>query len=400
MIDATPLTRHQKLHLFRYGVCPRLSWPLTVEDLPITWLQRELQPLATKTLKKWTGMAGSSNTSILFLPAKRGGLALPSLVSLYKTMQATRYVQLVTSSDPGVRKVAELRLEEERRSQRRKFQPAQLVEELLSAEQPQSRCTVARVVKNILTEEEGNERHQGLCQLPAQGEMARSWEETSPDLWVKAVQGLPPEPLKFAQNASIDTLPTNGNLHTWGKKTRDTCTLCGAHRQSLLHVLNHCQVAMDLRRYSERHDEVLKVFGDAIKASLQPDFSVTINLPMQNYRFPHHITPTNMRPWWNDVQRELWLFELTISYDSLLAEARERKRAKYQDLVEAGRAAGYKTELTVEVGSRGILGFSDLEPLAAAISCSRKDIETLCLIIIRTTLLESFSIWCSRNTVT
>ena len=36
VIDATPLTRHQKLRRFRYGVCPRLSWPLTVEDLPIT----------------------------------------------------------------------------------------------------------------------------------------------------------------------------------------------------------------------------------------------------------------------------------------------------------------------------------------------------------------------------
>ena len=84
-----------------------------------------------------------------------------------------------------------------------------------------------------------------------------------------------------------------------------------------------------------------------------------------------------------------------------MAEARERKRAKYQDLVEAGRAAGYKTELiTVEVGSRGMLDTSDLEPLAAAISCHHKDIQSLCLSVIRTTLLESFKIWCSRNTVT
>ena len=44
-------------------------------------------------------------------------------------------------------------------------------------------------------------------------------------------------------------------------------------------------------------------------------------------------------------------------YESLAAEARSRKRAKYHDLVEAGRAAGYKTDLiTVEVGSRGMLG--------------------------------------------
>jgi hypothetical protein len=105
--------------------------------------------------------------------------------------------------------------------------------------------------------------------------------------------------------------------------------------------------------------------------------------------------------WWCERQRKLWLFELTISYESLIAKACELKKAKYQDLVEAGRAAGYRTELiTVEVGSRGMLGSSDSDPLAAAISCPRKDIETLCGIVIRTTLLESFKIWCSRNTVT
>ena len=46
-----------------------------------------------------------------------------------------------------------------------------------------------------------------------------------------------------------------------------------------------------------------------------------------------------------------------MSFESLVADARARKRAKYHDLVEAGRAAGYKTELiTVEVGSRGNAG--------------------------------------------
>ena len=166
-------------------------------------------------------------------------------------------------------------------------------------------------------------------QLPVQGEMARSWEETSPKLWVKAVQDLPPEPLKFALNASLNTLPTNVKLHTWGKKTRDTCPLCKEHRQTLLHVLNHCQAAIDLRRYRKRRDEVFKVFGDFIKASLPPIYSFTIDHPTQRYNFPHHISPTNMRPgivWWSDHQRELWLFELTISYESLVAEAQECKQ--------------------------------------------------------------------------
>ena len=44
-----------------------------------------------------------------------------------------------------------------------------------------------------------------------------------------------------------------------------------------------------------------------------------------------------------------------------MAGVRERKRLKYHNLVEAGRAAGYRSHLiTVEVGFQGMLGESDL----------------------------------------
>ena len=71
--DATLLTHHQKLQLFIHGVCPRLSWPLLVETFPTSWLERVLQPMATKALKSWPGLARHSNSSVLFLSVKRGG---------------------------------------------------------------------------------------------------------------------------------------------------------------------------------------------------------------------------------------------------------------------------------------------------------------------------------------
>ena len=93
---------------------------------------------------------------------------------------------------------------------------------------------------------------------------------------------------------------------------------------------------------------------DVIQASLPIDH------PTHLYNFPRHITPNNLRPdimWWSDCQRELWLFELTISYESHVADARERKRVKYHDLVDAGKAAGYKTEL---FNSRGGVSGSEI----------------------------------------
>ena len=401
VIDQTPLSHQQKLRLFKHGVCPRLSWPLLVEEFPISWLERDLQPLATKALKEWAGLARHSNTSILFLPVKRGGLALPSLVRDYKKLQASKMVQLITSHDPGVRKVADLRLLEEKKRLRMKFRPAVLVDSIKTQNHPQSRKALTGAVKTVLSEEEDDGLHHSLCQLPAQGEMARAWEESSPDLWVRAVQQLPPEPLKFVLNASLNTLPTNSNLHMWGKKASDICPLCRVSRQTLSHVLNNCPMAMELRRYSRRHDAVLQVIGDFIKTHLPPQFSISIDSPSEVYNFPQHITPTNLRPdivWWSDQRRELWLLELTVSYESGVADARARKAAKYHDLVEAGRAAGYGVKLlNLVVGSRGMLGDADFDLLREATDAPRKECISVCLHITRAAILGSFSIWGSRN---
>ena len=400
-ISEAPLTPGQKLRLFKQGVCPGLSWSLLIEQFPISWLKRELQPLATRAFKSWVGLSRPSNTSVLYLRAKRGGLTLPSLVGLYKKMQATWMVQILTSHNPGVHRAGKLQLMEERGKQQQKFRPAVLVDSIISQDPSRSRQALQRTAKSFLRSEEDDERHEQLCQLPAQGVMARAWDDKSPELWVKALQGLPPEPHKFTLCASTDTLPTNANLSTWGKKSSDACQLCRSHRQTLHHVLNICPAAMDLRWYSRKHDKVLTVLGGFIRDHLPPSFTMTIDSPSEPYSFPHQITATNLRPdivWWSEHQSELWLLELTVSYESVVAGARDRKCAKYFDLVEAGRAAGFQCELvTLEVGSRGMLSISDLEPLQPAIEATRKEVENLCISLICTTILESFRIWCTRN---
>ena len=94
-------------------------------------------------------------------------------------------------------------------------------------------------MKTLLAEEAADEMQQQICGLPSQGEMVRQLEGNSQELGVKAVQELPPEVMKFSLNASLDTLPTNRNLHMWGKKAYDTCPLCQNAKQTLLHVLNN-----------------------------------------------------------------------------------------------------------------------------------------------------------------
>ena len=108
-----------------------------------------------------------------------------------------------------------------------------------------------------------------------------------------------------------------------------------------------------------------------------------------------------MRPdmvWWRDETKELWLFELTISYETVAENSRRREQAKHQELVDAGCEAGYRTELiTLEIGSRGMVMDSDFEMIRSTFARTRKDAVNLTLAVIRTTLMHSFKIWCSRN---
>ena len=47
-VDACPLTRKQKLLLYRSGVSPRLMWRLSVEEFPISWVRKGLDSLASR----------------------------------------------------------------------------------------------------------------------------------------------------------------------------------------------------------------------------------------------------------------------------------------------------------------------------------------------------------------
>ena len=53
----------------------------------------------------------------------------------------------------------------------------------------------------------------------------------------------------------------------------------------------------------------------------------------------------------------------------------------------------------MEVGSQGVLADSDLDALREAIDAPRKEFTGLCLLAIRTAILGSFGIWCSRNCI-
>ena len=130
-------------------------------------LNGEMIPAVGDDGLKFLGMlvrVQPSNTAILFLPKKRGGLPL-----LYKKQQSSRMVQLFISDDPGVRRAAHLLLQEEERAQQTRFKPAVFVNEIRAVDPSKSRQALAKTVKSLLEEEDAEQRHEYLCSLPSQG---------------------------------------------------------------------------------------------------------------------------------------------------------------------------------------------------------------------------------------
>jgi hypothetical protein len=105
--------------------------------------------------------------------------------------------------------------------------------------------------------------------------------------WKSYMSNLPCGVLKFALNASIDTLPTFTNLKRWGKPASANCHLCGnTVKQTLFHVLVHCNHTMDQRRMTWRHDSVLKHIAGCLKSALESLSTVKVYCDLEGLQAP------------------------------------------------------------------------------------------------------------------
>ena len=68
------------------------------------------------------------------------------------------------------------------------------------------------------------------------------------------------------------------------------------------------------------------------------------------------------------------IIELTVCYELSFQGARQRKEAKYLDLVEDVERCGYDAELIpVQVGSRGFVDIDSFQPLQNYVGASKED---------------------------
>ena len=146
-VDATLLTSHQKLRLYKDAVCPRLMWDLSLVSFPISWVEKQLDTLVTRFLKRWTGLAKSADTSRLFLPKSKGGLQLLPISTIFKELQCARAASLMTSRDPLIHHFATQKTLAEAPAQKQAFKPYQQVVDVMKEDPRESRKVLVAKVK-------------------------------------------------------------------------------------------------------------------------------------------------------------------------------------------------------------------------------------------------------------
>ena len=112
-------------------------------------------------------------------------------------------------------------------------------------------------VKSKIHSDTLEEQKKHLDTLLKQGHYLKFAEQEKCDPnWKSTLFNLPKGTMKFLLNSFINTLPTQDNLKLWSKTFSDKCHLC-KNKDSSLHCLNGCKIALRQGRFTWRHDNII-----------------------------------------------------------------------------------------------------------------------------------------------
>ncbi|TWW77850.1 uncharacterized protein LOC130535078 [Takifugu flavidus] len=411
-VDKSGLPGRFKAWIYQHSILPRVLWPLLVYAVPVTTVE-SLERKISSFLRRWLGLPRSLNSAALYGTSNTLQLPFSGLTEEFKVAHTREALQYRDSRDCKVSS-AGIEVKTGRKWKAEKavdVAESRLRQKALVGAVATGRTGLGYFPKTQVSHARGKERNHLLQEevragveeervgravgLRQQGAWTR-WESALQRkvTWSNIMQA-DFHRVRFLVAAVYDALPSPANLHAWEKSETPTCSLCSG-RGSLEHLLSSCPKSLADGRYRWRHDQVLKAVAESIalaistskhhhapkkaisfiKAGERPragpqittgllhtatDWQLHVDLGKQ-LLFPQHIATTSLRPDMiitSEASKHLIMLELTVPWEERIEEANERKRAKYQELVEECRGRGWRTFYEpIEVGCRGFAGRS------------------------------------------
>jgi hypothetical protein len=201
-----------------------------------------------------------------------------------------------------------------------------------------------------------------------QGKTA-SYYKHSENQWIRHSRFLKQHEYHFALRARLNLTPTNATLARQKISNNECCRHC-RQRETLPHVLNHCNYNMDRIRY--RHDGILERIRKATEHGNR-DNKVIINQKPLGYE-------ANVKPdivVINEKAKTVAIVDLAVTFEDAhndaLSTAYDGKIAKYTPLADWYKSRGYTTQLKALVyGSLGAIHTDNLGTLVTVLGIQRK----------------------------
>ncbi|XP_061920230.1 uncharacterized protein LOC133660667 [Entelurus aequoreus] len=411
-VDKSGLPGRFKAWIYQHSILPRVLWPLLVYAVPVTTVE-SFERKISSFLRKWLGLPRSLNSAALYGTSNILQLPFSGLTEEFKVARTREALQYRDSRDCKVSSAGiEVRTGRKWKAEKAvEVAESRLRQKALVGAIATGRAGLGYFPKTQVGQARGKDRRHLLQEevragleeervgrtvgLRQQGAWTR-WEGTLQRkvTWSNIMQA-DLHRVRFLVAAVYDSLPSPANLHVWGKSETPSCFLCSG-RGSLEHLLSSCPKSLADGRYRWRHDQVLKAVAESIASAIStskqhhapnkaisfikagerpcarpktttgllhtaPDWQLHVDLGKQ-LRFPQHIVKTSLRPDMiiiSEASKHLIMLELTVPWEERIEEANERKRAKYQELVEDCRGRGWRTFYeSIEVGCCGFAGRS------------------------------------------
>ena len=216
-------------------------------------------------------------------------------------------------------------------------------------------------------------------------------------IWSDVQSNMPRNIFNFTVRYLNNSLATRKNLARWNLSQTFNCSFC-FHPESLLHVVAGRKTYLDEGRFTWRHNSALKFIAN----SFQSIVGSTLYVDLPGFLSPCIITGDTFRP---DIllvtkDKKLFVLELTVGFETNLNINSQRKKDKYQELLQALNSQFSSVKfVNLSVSCLGIFGLSadsfiDMcKELEIDKSYLRFVIRKTSYIIIRST----YFIFCRRN---
>ena len=406
-IERCKVPGRYKAWMLQHMLLPKLMWPLTIYNVPLTKVS-EIQRLLTSKLKKWLGLPRSLSEACLYARTSKLQMPFRELTEEFKAAKTRLLVTLQGSEDQCVKgagvcidggRKADTEADIAEAESRLKTQEITGIpnkgREGLGIRprkyfSKQEKKEKRRMVVNTVREMEEEKRTVKMTGLSKQG-APMNWEVPERRVSSMDIISMQEGSLGFLVKSVYDLLPTPENRNRWFS-TDERCQLCGGIG-SMAHILSGCPTALGQGRYRWRHDQVLKEIAHHVEgrrkegnkssvtrrtqiAFVKPgektqkkvkkemgsyldgatDWRMQVDLD-KKLRIPAEVAPTDLRPdliLVSSSTKRMGVMELTVPNEDRVEVANELKRRKYATLQVEGKKRGWTVEIwAVEVGCRG-----------------------------------------------